>query len=51
MNSLFQDGSTVGWIFGESFLQQNIRDSILPEKIADEILSKKILRKILLKKF
>ena len=38
MNSLFQDGATVGWLFGESFIMDHARRSVLPERIADALL-------------
>ncbi len=37
MNSLFQDGSTVAWIFGESFMQDHGRRSIVPERLFDAL--------------
>ena len=38
MNSLFQDGATVGWMFGESFLMDFARRSVLPERLVDALL-------------
>src|SRR5262245_32305220 len=38
MNSLFQDGVTVGWLLGESFIVDHARRSVLPERIADALL-------------
>jgi pyruvate-ferredoxin/flavodoxin oxidoreductase len=38
MNSLFQDGATITWIFGESFIMDHSRRSIVPERLADVIL-------------
>ncbi|GMQ92799.1 MAG: hypothetical protein BMS9Abin12_0276 [Acidimicrobiia bacterium] len=35
MNSLFQDGATVTWLLGESFIQDHARRSVIPERIAD----------------
>jgi hypothetical protein len=35
MNSLFQDGSTIGWLIGESFVYDHSRRSVLPERFAD----------------
>ena len=35
MNSLFQDGITVGWLFGESFIVDHARRSVIPERLAD----------------
>lgn len=39
MNSLFQDGITVGWLMGESFIVDHARRSVIPERLADVILS------------
>ncbi|MBI4567586.1 MAG: oxidoreductase, partial [Planctomycetes bacterium] len=38
MNSLFQDGVTVAWMFGESFMVDHARRSVLPERLADMLL-------------
>jgi pyruvate-ferredoxin/flavodoxin oxidoreductase len=38
MNSLFQDGITVGWLLGESFIVDHGRRSVIPERIADALL-------------
>lgn len=38
MNSLFQDGATIGWIIGESFIQNHARHSVVPERLADALL-------------
>ena len=38
MNSLFQDGITVGWLMGESFIVDHARRSVLPERLADVLL-------------
>jgi pyruvate-ferredoxin/flavodoxin oxidoreductase len=35
MNSLFQDGATVTWLLGESFIADHARRSVVPERIAD----------------
>ena len=35
MNSLFQDGVTVGWLIGESFIVDHGRRSVVPERLAD----------------
>ena len=35
MNSLFQDGATVTWLLGESFIADHSRRSVVPERIAD----------------
>ncbi len=40
MNSLFQDGITVGWLMGESFIVDHARRSVLPERITDIILNR-----------
>jgi pyruvate-ferredoxin/flavodoxin oxidoreductase len=39
MNSLFQDGVTVGWLMGESFIVDHARRSVIPERLADIVLS------------
>jgi pyruvate-ferredoxin/flavodoxin oxidoreductase len=39
MNSLFQDGVTVGWLMGESFIVDHARRSVLPERLADIFLT------------
>tara|TARA_B100000315_G_scaffold230844_1_gene241615 strand:- start:2594 stop:7309 length:4716 start_codon:yes stop_codon:yes gene_type:complete len=38
MNSLFQDGATITWLFGESFIMGHSRRSVVPERIADALL-------------
>ncbi|MCP4303981.1 MAG: oxidoreductase [bacterium] len=38
MNSLFQDGSTVAWLLGESFIMDHARRSVIPERLADMLL-------------
>jgi pyruvate-ferredoxin/flavodoxin oxidoreductase len=38
MNSLFQDGITVGWLMGESFIVDHARRSVIPERLADALL-------------
>ena len=40
MNSLFQDGVTVGWLFSISFLQDHARRSVVPERLADALTSR-----------
>jgi pyruvate-ferredoxin/flavodoxin oxidoreductase len=40
MNSLFQDGVTVGWLMGESFIVDHARRSVLPERLTDMILDR-----------
>ena len=39
MNSLFQDGITVGWLMGESFIVDHARRSVIPERLTDAILA------------
>jgi pyruvate-ferredoxin/flavodoxin oxidoreductase len=38
MNSLFQDGPTIGWLVAESFIINHSRRSVIPERIADRFL-------------
>jgi pyruvate-ferredoxin/flavodoxin oxidoreductase len=38
MNSLFQDGITVGWLLGESFIVDHGRRSVIPERLSDALL-------------
>ena len=40
MNSLFQDGITVGWLIGESFILDHGRRSVIPERLADALLQR-----------
>ena len=40
MNSLFQDGITVGWLLGESFIVDHARRSVIPERLADALLER-----------
>jgi len=40
MNSLFQDGVTVGWLMGESFIVDHARRSVIPERLADIVLDR-----------
>ena len=40
MNSLFQDGVTVGWLMGESFIVDHARRSVIPERLADILLTR-----------
>ncbi len=35
MNSLFQDGATIGWLVGESFIKDHASHSVIPERLAD----------------
>jgi len=39
MNSLFQDGATIGWLVGESFIYDHARRSVIPERFTDMILN------------
>ena len=39
MNSLFQDGATIGWLFGESFMVDHARRSVVPERLADMLIN------------
>lgn len=38
MNSLFQDGATITWLLGESFIQDHAARSVIPERIADTMM-------------
>jgi len=38
MNSLFQDGTTISWLFGESFIMDNARHAVIPERLADHLI-------------
>jgi pyruvate-ferredoxin/flavodoxin oxidoreductase len=38
MNSLFQDGITVGWLLGESFIVDHGRRSVIPERLLNALL-------------
>jgi pyruvate-ferredoxin/flavodoxin oxidoreductase len=38
MNSLFQDGITVAWLLGESFIVDHARRSVIPERLTDALL-------------
>src|SRR5579872_3785785 len=40
MNSLFQDGITVGWLLGESFIVDHARRSVVPERLCDILLKR-----------
>src|SRR5258708_35758426 len=40
MNSLFQDGITVGWLLGESFIVDHARRSVVPARLADILLQR-----------
>jgi len=40
MNSLFQDGATIGWLIGESFIMDHARRSVIPERLATWLLER-----------
>ncbi|HXD19466.1 MAG TPA: thiamine pyrophosphate-dependent enzyme, partial [Vicinamibacterales bacterium] len=40
MNSLFQDGITVGWLIGESFIVDHGRRSVIPERLASALMGR-----------
>jgi pyruvate-ferredoxin/flavodoxin oxidoreductase len=40
MNSLFQDGATVGWMFGESFIADHARRSVVPERLGQALMGR-----------
>jgi len=40
MNSLFQDGTTISWLFGESFIMDHARRSVIPERLVDALLDR-----------
>jgi pyruvate-ferredoxin/flavodoxin oxidoreductase len=40
MNSLFQDGVTVGWLLGESFMVDHARRSVIPERLVDALMNR-----------
>src|SRR4029079_3864246 len=40
MNSLFQDGITVGWLLGESFIVDHGRRSVIPERLFDALMDR-----------
>ncbi|MEO7993237.1 MAG: 2-oxoacid:acceptor oxidoreductase family protein [bacterium] len=40
MNSLFQDGATITWMFGESFIVDHARRSVIPERVANALLAR-----------
>jgi pyruvate-ferredoxin/flavodoxin oxidoreductase len=42
MNSLFQDGATISWIMGESFIQDHARRSVVPERLTDALLEREV---------
>ena len=40
MNSLFQDGSTISWLLGESLVVNHARRSVAPERLSDDLLTR-----------
>jgi len=38
MNSLFQDGATIGWLIGESFIYDHAKKSVIPERLTDRVI-------------
>lgn len=40
MNSLFQDGPTVGWLLSEALVMNHARRSVAPERLADALLTR-----------
>lgn len=42
MNSLFQDGATIGWLVGEGFMSDHIRKSVIPERLANLLFSDEV---------
>ncbi|MGN6552904.1 MAG: thiamine pyrophosphate-dependent enzyme, partial [Verrucomicrobiota bacterium] len=40
MNSLFQDGSTISWLLGESLVLNHARRSVVPERLSDALLDR-----------
>jgi pyruvate-ferredoxin/flavodoxin oxidoreductase len=40
MNSLFQDGATIGWLLGESLIMQHARRSVVPERLCDALMER-----------
>ncbi|MBT6767784.1 MAG: oxidoreductase, partial [Opitutales bacterium] len=43
LNSLFQDGATISWMMGESFMADNARRSIVPERVIDHLTNGDVL--------
>ncbi|RLD24886.1 MAG: oxidoreductase, partial [Bacteroidetes bacterium] len=39
MNSLFQDGATIGWLIGESFIYDHAKKSVIPERLTDMVIN------------
>jgi len=40
MNSLFQDGATISWLFGESATLNHARHSVVPERLTNALLTR-----------
>ncbi|MCP3991271.1 MAG: oxidoreductase [Actinomycetia bacterium] len=40
MNSLFQDGATISWLFGEGFILTHARRSVIPERLCNALLDR-----------
>ncbi len=40
MNSLFQDGATISWLMGESFIMDHARRSVIPERLSTALLDR-----------
>ena len=51
MNSLFQDGASITWLMGESFIMDHARRSVAPERLADAMLDNAILKDVAAKKW
>ncbi|MDQ8199299.1 2-oxoacid:acceptor oxidoreductase family protein [Pelagicoccus enzymogenes] len=43
LNSLFQDGATISWMMGESFMTENARRSVIPERMIDHLMDGDLL--------
>jgi pyruvate-ferredoxin/flavodoxin oxidoreductase len=39
MNSLFQDGATIGWLVSEGFMRDHALLSVIPERLTDSVLN------------
>ncbi|MDH3652045.1 MAG: thiamine pyrophosphate-dependent enzyme, partial [Saprospiraceae bacterium] len=39
LNSLFQDGATIGWMMGESFMKDHSFMSVIPERLTDLVMA------------
>ena len=40
MNSLFQDGPTIGWLLSEALVMNHAKRSVVPERLADALLTR-----------